>query len=137
MVYLRAMSKGKLVLAAVGAFVFLVFGYVYWMDRDLVLPERRAADLALLFGATLGGMMLASVAWNLLLSPAVKVEPRHRWKWAVSAMVVFLGILISLPWIVRAAWVYRSALTVIVVVLAGSVLVLLLVFVVAVRKRKR
>lgn len=134
MVYLRAMSKGKLVLAAVGGFLLLVFGYVYWMDRDLILPERRAADLALLFGATLGGLMLASIAWNLLLLPAMRQEPRHRWKWAAGALAGFLGIVGGMPWIIRAAWGYRSALTIVVVAAAALFLLIGLVFALTARK---
>lgn len=134
MVYLRAMSKGTLVLAAVGAFLLLVFGYVYWMDRDLILPERRAADLALLFGSTLGGLMLASIAWNLLLLPAMRQEPRHRWKWAAGALVGFLGIIGGIPWIIRAVWSYRSVLTITTVALGALFFLILIVGVVTFKR---
>lgn len=133
-------SKLPVVLGIVVVFFGAIFGYVWWMDRGLVDPDTRAADLVLLFGAAFMGVLLAGLALNLLLAPAMRMareNPSAAKTRMLVSFVVFLGILGLLPWMIRSAWGYRSILAIVLGVFFVLLALLAGLVVAAVKKAKK
>lgn len=108
-------SKLPAVLAIVLLFFGAIFAWVWWMDRGLVDPDTRTADLVLLFGCAFMGVVLSGFVFNLALAPAMRLareNPSAAKARMLFAFALFLGLLAALPWAIRGVWKYRSILSI-------------------------